>query len=189
MTCESREEQAASRENTGPGRRIRGTAVLRQLRSWPLRRLAYAGAATAGAASVLLSTDGILNPALWWNAVFAAVGSVLAGLLIGSYFRAPAGAAATLCDTRWPLLGLLGLASAAAGAEGPAGYFFAGVSPALLNGVIAPVLALLSLALLAWALFLRLKLERRALAPEAEPALACTTCRPLFPSQTGTGSS
>ena len=77
----------------------------------------------------------------------------------------------------------------AAGAEGPAGYFFAGVSPALLNGVIAPVLALLSLALLAWALWSRLKLERRALVPEAEPALACTTCRPLFPSQTGTGSS
>ncbi|MGW9405739.1 hypothetical protein ACWGQ2_17420 [Arthrobacter sp. NPDC055585] len=188
MTCESREEKAASRENSGPGR-IPGAAVLRQLREWSPRRLVYAGAATAGAAAALLSTEGILNPALWWNAVFAVVGSVLAGLLIGSYFRAPAGAAATVCDTRWPLLGLLVLAAATAGPEGPLGYLFGSISPALLTGIVSPAFALLSLALLGWALWSRLKLERQALTPEAEPNLVCTTCRPLFPSQTGTGRS
>lgn len=166
---------------------MEGTAAaLQQLRAWSARRLVYAGVATAGAAAVLLSTEGILNPTMWWNAVFAAVGSILAGLLIGSYFRAPAGAAATVCDTRWPLLGLFVLAAATAGPDGPLGYFFGSISPAVLTGLISPAFALLSLALLGWALWSRLKLERQALAPDAESALACTTCRPLFPSQTGT---
>ena len=130
--------------------------------------------------------------AAWWNLLLAVPGLLLAGLVVGSYFAAPIGAEATLCDTRWPVLGVTGLVIATSAGEGSlAAYLFAGTAPAVLSAVIQPVFALLAAALLGWALWMRLELERKAVSPPAEgdDYGVCTTCRPLFPARPGsTGS-
>jgi len=115
--------------------------------------------------------------------------SVLAGLIVGSYLGAPIGAEATVCDTRWPLIGLTGLVIATSTGQGTlAAHLFTGAAPVVLAGVIQPAFALLSLALLGWALRERLKLERTALTPSTggDAGDVCTTCRPLFPTKAGT---
>ncbi|WP_312182921.1 hypothetical protein [Arthrobacter sp.] len=162
----------------------------RQLRSWRWTRLAAAGISAIAAAAVLVSLNGMITGAgaAWWNLVIAAPGLLLAGLVVGSYFAAPIGAEASLCDTRWVLLGLTGLVIATSTGEGSlAGYLFAGAAPALLSGVIQPIFALLAAALLGWALGMRLELERKALSPPADGDEygVCTTCRPLFPARQG----
>ena len=101
--------------------------------------------------------------ATWCKALIVAVGSLLVGLVAGSYFRAPIGAEATVCDTRWPVLGLTGLVIATStGQRAMAAHLFTGASPAVLARVIEPAFALRSLSLLCWALRDRLQLERNA---------------------------
>jgi hypothetical protein len=182
-----------------PGDHNRGRAQVRldylggcwrQLRSWQWSRVAAAGIAAATAAAVVVSLNGMMTvtgPA-WWNVLIVAAGSLLAGLVVGSYFGAPIGAEATVCDTRWPVLTLTGLVVATStGQETPAAHLFTGAAPAVLAGVIQPAIALLSLALLGWAMQERLELERKAASPSADGYTGdvCTTCRPLFPTRPG----
>lgn len=162
----------------------------RQLRGWQRSRVATAGIAAAAAAAVVVSTNGMMTAAgaPWWSFVLVGAGSLLAGLVVGSYISAPIGAEATVCDTRWPLIGLTGLVlSTSTGEESLAAHLFTGAPPAVLAGVIQPAFALLSFALLGWALRERLGLERTAVSPVAgkDADDACTTCRPLFPTKPG----
>ena len=162
----------------------------RQLRSWRWTRVAAAGIAAATAAAIVVSLNGMVTVpgAAWWNVAIVAVGSLLAGLVVGSFMGSPIGAGATVCDTRWPLLGLTGLVVATSTGQGSlAAYLFTGTASAVLAGVIQPVFALLSLALLGWALRERLELERRAVSSAAhgDTGDVCTTCRPLFPVRPG----
>jgi hypothetical protein len=162
----------------------------RLLRSWRPVRRAGAGIAAAAAAAVVVSMNGMMTPpgAAWWNAVIIAAGSILAGLIVGSYLGAPIGAEATVCDTRWPVIGLTGMVIATSTGQGNlAAHLFTGAAPTVLAGVIQPAFALLSLALLGWALRARLDLERRAVTPstEGDDGDVCTTCRPLFPTKAG----
>ena len=144
---------------------------------WPnRRRLIAAGVAAVAFAAIALASGllgiGVAAAAPWWSYAFAAIGSGLVGLVVAGYFGAPIGAEATLCDTRWPVLGLIGLYLATD---------VASVEP-VLTGAVRPVVALAALALLVWALRERLESEREASAAEpGEEGAACTTCRPLFP--------
>jgi len=166
--------------------------MLADLRDWPPGRRMVAAAVAVVAFAVVLTVSDVasplLGPALWTESMpvdaqvaaslslaTVAVGSVLAGLIVASYVGTPIGADATLCDTRWPVLGLvaLSLATDLRSAE------------PLLTGAVRPVVALAAVALLAWALVERLASERRATAPVASDTApadgeACTTCRPLF---------
>jgi hypothetical protein len=156
------------------------------LRAWPTRRRLIA-AAVAGAvfallmfASGLLGVAGAPGTAPWWSYALAAVGSGLIGLVVASYFGAPIGADATLCDTRWPALGLIALYLATD---------LRSVEP-VLTGVVRPVVAVTAIALLAWALRERLVSEHRAMADAgSEDGATCTTCRPLFPPPRSTNES
>lgn len=161
-----------------------------QLHSWRWTRRTAAGIATVAAAAVLVSLNGMTagTAAAWWTLVLAAPGLPLAGLVVGSYFAAPIGSEATVCDTRWPVLGLTGLVIAtSAGKDSLAAYLFTGAPPAVLTGLIQPLFALLAVALLGWALWVRLELERKAVSPspEEDTDSVCTTCRPLFPVRPG----
>jgi hypothetical protein len=82
-----------------------------QLRDWQWSRVTAAGIAAAAAAAVVVSMNGMMTvtSAAWWNVVIVAAGSLLTGLVLGSYIGAPIGAEATVCATRWPVLGLTGL--------------------------------------------------------------------------------
>ena len=146
------------------------------LRAWPTRRRLIAAAVAAAAFVTLLVASGLLEfagapgAAPWWSYALAAVGSALIGLVVGSYIGAPIGADATLCDTRWPVLGLIALYLATD---------LRSVEP-VLTGAVRPVVALAAIALLAWALRERLVSERRATADADPEGAACTTCRPLF---------
>ncbi|QCB97466.1 hypothetical protein E5206_11520 [Arthrobacter sp. PAMC25564] len=162
----------------------------RQLRSWQWSRAAATGIAASAAAAVVVSLNDMTTAtgAAWWNVLIVTAGSLLTGLVLGSYLGAPIGAEATVCDTRWPVLGLTGLVIATSTGQGTlAASLFAGSAPAVLTGVIQPAFALLSLALLGWALRERLELERKAVSPSAdgETGDVCTTCRPLFPTKPG----
>lgn len=162
----------------------------RLLRSWRPVRRAGAGIAAAAAAAVVVSMNGMMTPpgAVWWNAVIIAAGSILAGLIVGSYLGAPIGAEATVCDTRWPVIGLTGMVISTSTGQGTlAAQLFPGAAPAVLAGVIQPAFALLSLVLLGWALRARLELERTTVTPstEGDDGDVCTTCRPLFPTKAG----
>jgi hypothetical protein len=166
----------------------------RSLRGWQRPRVVAAGIAASAAAAALVA-PALVAPkgmpdagaawAVWWCVPVIAAGSLLAGLVFGSYVRAPIGAEATVCDTRWPLLGLAGLAlGTSPGPDGLLAYLFSWAAPAVLAAVIQPAVALASLALLGWALRLRLDLERTALPPPGEAPFggeACPSCRPLFP--------
>ncbi len=161
---------------------------VRLLRSWQRSRFAAAGVGAAAAAAAVVSVNGMLIATAipWWSLAILAAGAVLTGLILGSYVRAPIGADATLCDTRWPVIGLIGLALATSAGPGTlATHLFAGAAPWILAGVIQPVFAVLSLGLLAWALRERLTLERWAVAPPGagDPAGDCVSCRPLFPAR------
>lgn len=160
----------------------------RTLRGWQRRRVVAAGIAAAAAAAALVAPNGLagagLASAVWWCVPVITAGSLLAGLVFGSYVQAPIGAGATVCDTRWPLLGLAGLAlGTSPGPDSLLAYLFSWAPPAVLAAVMQPAVALASLALLGWALRLRLDLERTALAPPGEAPFggeACPACRPLF---------
>jgi heme A synthase len=132
------------------------SGMFSELRSWPVkRRMVAAG-------------------------VGVVAGAGLVGLVVASYFDAPIGADATLCDVRWPVLGLISL------------YLSTDLRTAvpMLDGVARPIVALAAIALLVWALLERLGSESRAVAKrdrsvtagdDVEDGEVCTTCRPLFP--------
>lgn len=155
--------------------------MLADLILWPSRRRLIAVGAAAAAFVAIALASGLLGvgaaAAPWWSYAFAAIGSGLIGLVVASYFGAPIGAEATLCDTRWPVLGLVALHLATD---------VASLEP-VLTGAVRPVVALAALALLVWALRERLESEREASAaePGADGAM-CTTCRPLFPRSSAT---
>lgn len=143
------------------------------LRNWSRSRALTAVAAAGLAAVFLITANGMMAGAGTGWAGYALVGaaSILVGFLAGSYVGAPIGAAATLCDLRWPVLGLVGAVWASSAREAlPPVQTAAGV---------------LSLAVMAWALHARLELERavtlgRSGSPDSDVE-ACTDCRPLFP--------
>lgn len=166
------------------------------LRLWSRRRwlvaTAVAVSASVGlilAASMVAGAPGPGAP--WWAFVGVAGGGILLGLIVASYLEAPIGAEATVCDLRWPVLGLLGL-------------YLASDARALvptLSAEVRPVVALAAVAVLVWALAERMRGERQALAADRrrEAVLqgdadarqdvpstdgeTCSTCRPLFPTR------
>lgn len=147
-----------------------------ELRSWPAkRRMIAAGVAFAAltvlvvASGTVMVTSGSLTfPGPWWAYAVTVVGAGLAGLVVASYFDAPIGADATMCDVRWPVLGLIAV------------YLSTDLRTAVpvLDGTVRPVVAAAAVGLLVWALLERLGSERRATSEAGE---VCTTCRPLFP--------
>jgi hypothetical protein len=164
---------------------MRKTSMFNDLRAWPSRRrIISSGVATVVMAALVIAsglvavTGGTLTfPGDWWAIPAAVVCSILIGLVIASYFGTPIGADATLCDTRWPALGLIAIFLATDSRT---------VAP-MLTGVTRPVVAIAALVLLIWALRERLMSEHRAIAspteesPEEISGEVCTTCRPLFP--------
>lgn len=145
------------------------------LRSWSRSRVAATVVAAGLAAVFLMAANGMIAGAGtgWTGYALVGAGSVLAGFLAGSYVNAPIGAAATLCDLRWPVLGLFGVVWASSTRE---------ALPAVQIAV-----GILSLAVMAWALHGRLELERkvtlgRSGSPDADVEV-CTDCRPLFPTK------
>lgn len=163
---------------------------VRLLRSWRPLRIAATSIAATAAAAVVVSLNGMtaVAGAPWWNIAIIAAGSILAGLVVGSYVGAPIGAEATVCDTRWPVLGLTALVIATSTGQGSmAAHLFTGAARAVLAGVIQPAFALLALALLGWALRERLELERNAVSAstDGDTGGVSTTCRPLFPTKPG----
>lgn len=176
MTVNSRPED---RFHPGTDQLPAGPSRIRQLpqvlRSWSRSRVAATVVAAALAAVFLMAASGMIAGAGtgWTGYALVGAGSVLAGFLAGSYVNAPIGAAATLCDLRWPVLGLFGVVWASSTREAP---------PAAQIAV-----GILSLAVMAWALHGRLELERkvtvdRSGSPEADVEV-CTDCRPLFPTK------
>ena len=174
------------------------------LRHWRWSRWAVAATATLLALAGLTAAGGLFpgtRPAAfsgpgasvpWWDYPLVAFTAVLAGLIIASYVGAPIGAEATLCDIRWPVLGLAGtvLATGPSSGENLLTQLFAGSSPALLAYLVQPVLGIAAAALLARVLATRLSRERKALAPSTDEAGAadqdaCVSCRPLFTPRRG----
>lgn len=174
MTVNSKpEEKPRAGTDEAPASRVRQLPHV--LRSWSRARVATAIVAAVTAAAFLLAANGMVAGAGtgWAGYTLVSVGSILAGLLAGSYANAPIGAAATLCDLRWPVLGLFGVVWASSTRD------------ALLSAQLA--VGLLSLAVMAWALHGRLELERkvtlgRAGTPDSDVDV-CTDCRPLLPAR------
>ena len=172
--------------------------TLSQLRGWPRMRWGVAAGVTAVALVGLIAVTGFSWPSgsgqvgvlTWWGYPLVLVGAALASLIVASYLGSPIGAEATVCDTRWPVLGLGGVALGAASPASPA--FLSNVFSAnadSLAGLTQPVIGLAALALLSWALAQRLGQERTvATSAESEAdhlaGSTCTTCRPLFTSRT-----
>jgi hypothetical protein len=134
-------------------------------------------AAVAVGAFITLATGyasiaGGAGDALWWTVAATALGASLIGLIVASYIGTPIGAEATLCDARWPALGLIAL------------YLTTEVRSLdpVVSGAARPVLATAALTLLIWALRERLASERRATTrnESSTEGEACTTCTPLF---------
>lgn len=126
---------------------------------WAVATGSVPGAAAAGG-----------SPQTWWGILTGVLGSALIGALVASYVDAPIGAYATWCDTRWPVLGLLGMYGA---------NDVRSVMP-VLTGWSRPAVAVAALALLTWALVERRRLEASATNSETAEGEVCTTCRPLF---------
>ena len=137
-------------------------------------------AAVAVGAFLALSTgyapiaDGV-SDALWWRVAATVFGASVIGLIVASYFGTPIGADATLCDARWPALGLVALyLTTEAHSLDP-----------VVSGAARPVLATAALTLLIWALREQLASERlattRSESSDSTEGEVCTTCTPLFP--------
>lgn len=154
------------------------STVFADLRLWTTRRwMISAGVAAAAyvglaiASGTIASIGGSLTfPGPLWAYALMAVGAGLAGMVVASYFAAPIGAEATMCDLRWPVLGLVAIVLSTD----------LRTAVPMLTGAVRPVVALAAIALLAWALLERLGAEHRAVADTGDGEV-CTTCRPLFP--------
>ena len=173
-----------------------------ELRIWPTRRWIVAvGVAVVAFAGLMITSgmvataDGVLAfPGPWWAYAVAAAGTSVVGLIVASYIATPIGADATLCDLRWPILGLIAL------------HLSTDLRTAVpvLTGAVRPAVAVAAVALLVWALVERLGRERRAIAggdqaptatgvsgtpvgDDLEDGAVCTTCRPLFSRRTPPG--
>jgi len=150
--------------------------VFADLRSWSLRRWLIALAIAAVVFAALVLSAGFLSaagPSVWWTIPVTAVGSALIGLIVSSYLGTPIGADATMCDTRWPILGLIAL------------YLTTEVHSLepIFSGIVRPALAAAAVALLIWALHERLSSERKATRAAANGSAdgeVCATCRPIF---------
>ena len=169
---------------------MRVPGMIRELRSWSVRRrlivAAVAGMVGVGlafaAGTVAIVGDSLVFPGLWWADAVTVVGAALIGLVVASYVDAPIGADATLCDLRWPALGLISL------------YLSTDLRTAvpLLEAGIRPIVSVAAIVLLAWALLARLQSEYQATRSQLRSSASgdmdgtvegevCTTCRPLFP--------
>ncbi|MEB0200913.1 hypothetical protein QN354_03970 [Cryobacterium sp. 5I3] len=164
--------------------------MIRELRSWPTRRrliivtvaaMALTGL-TLASGTVAIVGGSLVFPGPWWADAVTVGGACLIGLVVASYVDAPIGADATLCDLRWPALGLISL------------YLSTDLRTAvpLLEPGIRPVVGVAAIALLVWALLARLNSEYKATRSQhrsgtsggidgTEDGEVCTTCRPLFP--------
>ena len=150
-----------------------------ELGRWPAIRWAAALAAASLSAVLLVFASALplarADAASLWSLAAVAAGSALIGLVVASFLRTPIGADATLCDLRWPSLGLLAL------------HLSTDLRSAepLLSEAARPAVAVAAICLLIWALRERLARERRAtglaVAGAEASGEACTTCRPLFP--------
>lgn len=146
------------------------------LRTWPRRRWLIALGIAVVVFVGLGWTGGFVSaagPATWWTIPVTVAGSALIALIVSSYLGTPIGADATLCDTRWPVLGLIAL------------YLTTEVHSLepLFSGMVRPALAAAAVALLIWALHERLSSEHKANSVAANgntDGEVCTTCRPLF---------
>ena len=151
------------------------------LRTWTPRRWLIATALAAGILIVLsigyapsAGGAGGAGIALWGTVAVTALGASLIGLIVSSYIDTPIGADATLCDTRWPALGLVTL------------YLTTEIHSLdpVVTGAARPVLIAAALAMLIWALRERLVSERRAItrreSSESAEGEVCATCTPLF---------
>ncbi|TFC84737.1 hypothetical protein E3T24_09890 [Cryobacterium sp. TmT2-59] len=153
------------------------TVLFGELRSWSVpRRLIAAGVAAAALVGLTIVSgtlsviDGaIVFPGAWWGYLLTVVGSGLVGLVVAGYVDAPIGAEATMCDLRWPVLGLIALSLST--------DLLTAVP--LLEGFVRPVVAVAAVVLLVWALRERLQSEHDA--TTGADGEVCTTCRPLFP--------
>jgi hypothetical protein len=163
-----------------------------ELASWGSRRWTIAGGVAVIAFAAVALAAGVIAPGTagsstgfpWWSVVAIVAGASLSGLVIATYFGAPIGAEATVCDTRWPGFALLALLFATdARSEVP-----------LLTGFTRPVVALAAILLLVWALRERITSERRATARLTSDHVddvdgqVCATCRPLFTTRASTSS-
>lgn len=160
-------------------------ATYSELRTWTAKRRMIAAGVAFALTVALVAASGTVGfvggsiafPGTWWGYLVVVLGAALVGLVVAGYFDAPIGAAATMCDLRWPVLGTISL------------YLSTDLRTAvpLLDGFVRPVVAVAALALLAWALLERLTSEQSALADRdrdgtaGEDGEVCTTCRPLFP--------
>lgn len=154
------------------------------LRLWPVRRWVVAGLATLATLLVVgLPTDVVPNPVFgrsievtWWSYPALVVSAVLGGLLAATYFRAaPTGTGTDESLDRPGRLGGVGgllaylavgcpvcnkLVLIALGTTGALQWF----------APVQPLLAVAGVALLAWALLVRLRGEVACPAPAKEPA-------------------
>ncbi|MFC5929459.1 hypothetical protein D6T64_19500 [Cryobacterium melibiosiphilum] len=138
--------------------------LVRDLGAWTGRRwLLAAGTAAAAfigmvaAGGLVVTADAALgNPsvAAWWALPAVVVVSALVAMVVASYVNTPIGADATMCDTRWPLFGLVGIYLATE---------LRSLEP-VLSTPVRPVVALAAVTLLVWALRSRLAKEHRATA-------------------------
>lgn len=149
--------------------------LIAELRRWPAVRWATASVGAVLSAGLLVLASALplagADAATLWSLAAVAAGSALIGLIVASYLRTPIGADATLCDLRWPVIGLLALHAATD---------LRSAEP-ILVGAVRPVVAIATIALLLWALRERLESERRVTDADAEASgEVCTTCRPLF---------
>lgn len=164
------------------GKQLKGTdlfgIVFMQLREWPLRRwLVAAATATLVYVAVAIPTVLIPNPwfareipPTWWSHPSLAASAILTGLLLASYVASPLGAARktnkagvmgsviTFFAVGCPVCNKLVLI--ALGSAGATTYF----EP------VQPLLALLSIGLLVWALLRRVSQENSCTVPAAAPA-------------------
>ena len=156
---DARDQPAEAGPVRFPGRLAELLSHCRAVRGWRRPRIVVAGITAVAAAVAIIASSGASGVAgsAWWSITVIAAGTLLAGLTVGSYLGPPIGAEATVCDTRWPILGLAGLAlGSSAGPDSLLAYLFSWATPTVLGAVIQPAVSLAAVALLGWALRHRL---------------------------------